>query len=258
MLLTGPDRLYVLYHTLFICIYTQKLSKINCNSAAPVLKYTRESAALRTELRCDMYIIGFCGGSSCGKSTAVNYLRNKFKENIALVAFDSYYVSRPDLVFEERKMINVDRPEAIDAEEIYRNLLLLREGKAIEQPVYSFETFLRENVTERTEPKPILLVDGIFSFYYEKIRELFDLKVFIDADVDVRLSRRILRDTEVRHRPLDYIIDQYFQKVKPMHEIYVEPYKKYADIIIPHNNNTDSDFRILESIVENVLQMKKY
>ncbi|MBQ8306436.1 MAG: uridine kinase [Blautia sp.] len=201
-----------------------------------------------------MYIIGLCGGSSSGKSTAVDFIQKKNGDQVALVAFDSYYISRPDLVFEERRMINVDEPAAIDKEEIIRNINLLREGKTIQQPIYSFETFLREAQTIETAPAPILLVDGIFSFYFEEIRELFDLKVFIDADVDVRLSRRILRDMNVRHRPLEYIIDQYFQKVKPMHEIYVEPYKKYADIIIPHNRNNDQDFRILGSIIDNVLK----
>ncbi len=200
-----------------------------------------------------MFIIGLCGGSSSGKSTAIEYLQKKFGDKAALVAFDSYYISRPDLVFEERKMINVDVPEAIDRGEILKNIQLLKEGKTIQQPVYSFETFLRESVTIETAPAPILLVDGIFSFYFEEIRNLFDLKVYIDADVDVRLSRRILRDMNVRHRPLEYIIDQYFTKVKPMHEVYVEPYKKYADIIIPHNRNDENDFRILGNLVQTFL-----
>lgn len=200
-----------------------------------------------------MFIIGLCGGSSSGKSTAIEYLQKKFGDKAALVAFDSYYISRPDLVFEERKMINVDVPEAIDRGEILQNIQLLKEGKTIQQPVYSFETFLRESVTIETAPAPILLVDGIFSFYFEEIRNLFDLKVYIDADVDVRLSRRILRDMNVRHRPLEYIIDQYFTKVKPMHEVYVEPYKKYADIIIPHNRNDENDFRILGNLVQTFL-----
>ena len=200
-----------------------------------------------------MFIIGLCGGSSSGKSTAIEYLQKKFGDKAALVAFDSYYISRPDLVFEERKMINVDVPEAIDRGEILKNIQLLKEGKTIQQPVYSFETFLRESVTIETAPAPILLVDGIFSFYFEEIRNLFDLKVYIDADVDVRLSRRILRDMNVRHRPLEYIIDQYFTKVKPMHEVYVEPYKKYADIIIPHNRNDENDFRVLGNLVQTFL-----
>lgn len=204
-----------------------------------------------------MFIIGLCGGSSSGKSTAIEYLQKKFGDKAALVAFDSYYISRPDLVFEERKMINVDVPEAIDRGEILKNIQLLKEGKTIQQPVYSFETFLRESVTIETAPAPILLVDGIFSFYFEEIRNLFDLKVYIDADVDVRLSRRILRDMNVRHRPLEYIIDQYFTKVKPMHEVYVEPYKKYADIIIPHNRNDENDFRILGNLVQTFLHEQK-
>ena len=204
-----------------------------------------------------MFIIGLCGGSSSGKSTAIEYLQKKFGDKAALVAFDSYYISRPDLVFEERKMINVDVPEAIDRGEILKNIQLLKEGKTIKQPVYSFETFLRESVTIETAPAPILLVDGIFSFYFEEIRNLFDLKVYIDADVDVRLSRRILRDMNVRHRPLEYIIDQYFTKVKPMHEVYVEPYKKYADIIIPHNRNDENDFRILGNLVQTFLHEQK-
>ena len=204
-----------------------------------------------------MFIIGLCGGSSSGKSTAIEYLQKKFGDKAALVAFDSYYISRPDLVFEERKMINVDVPEAIDRGEILKNIQLLKEGKTIQQPVYSFETFLRESVTIETAPAPILMVDGIFSFYFEEIRNLFDLKVYIDADVDVRLSRRILRDMNVRHRPLEYIIDQYFTKVKPMHEVYVEPYKKYADIIIPHNRNDENDFRVLGNLVQTFLHEQK-
>ena len=204
-----------------------------------------------------MFIIGLCGGSSSGKSTAIEYLQKRFGDKAALVAFDSYYISRPDLVFEERKMINVDVPEAIDRGEILKNIQLLKEGKTIQQPVYSFETFLRESVTIETAPAPILLVDGIFSFYFEEIRNLFDLKVYIDADVDVRLSRRILRDMNVRHRPLEYIIDQYFTKVKPMHEVYVEPYKKYADIIIPHNRNDENDFRVLGNLVQTFLHEQK-
>ena len=204
-----------------------------------------------------MFIIGLCGGSSSGKSTAIEYLQKKFGDKAALVAFDSYYISRPDLVFEERKMINVDVPEAIDRGEILKNIQLLKEGKTIQQPVYSFETFLRESVTIETAPAPILLVDGIFSFYFEEIRNLFDLKVYIDADVDVRRSRRILRDMNVRHRPLEYIIDQYFTKVKPMHEVYVEPYKKYADIIIPHNRNDENDFRVLGNLVQTFLHEQK-
>ncbi len=200
-----------------------------------------------------MYIIGLCGGTSSGKSTAATYLRKYFGDRLSYISADSYYISRPDLVFEERRLINVDEPSAIDFQEIIQNIRLLKEGQIIRQPVYSFETFLRENVTIETRPAPLLLVEGIFNFYYEEMRSLFDLKVFIDADVDVRLSRRILRDSTQRHRPLDYIISQYFTKVKPMHDIYVEPYKKYADIIIPHNENNDDDFKILARLAEAAL-----
>ena len=205
-----------------------------------------------------MLVIGIAGGSGSGKTTVVNAITQELNaKRVVVIPQDSYYKDSSDLSDEEKRAHNFDHPDAIDWELLCQQLSELKKGRTIQQPVYSFETFLRESVTIETAPAPILLVDGIFSFYFEEIRNLFDLKVYIDADVDVRLSRRILRDMNVRHRPLEYIIDQYFTKVKPMHEVYVEPYKKYADIIIPHNRNDENDFRILGNLVQTFLHEQK-
>ncbi len=201
-----------------------------------------------------MIIIGIGGGSSSGKTTIVKLLKQHFSNKIAVIDLDNYYFSREDLKFEQRKNINYDIPDSIEFYRVVENIKELKKGKTIKQPVFSFKTFLRENELTATEPMPILIVDGIFSLYFEELRKLYDIKVYVDVDSEIRFARRIIRDTTIHGRPIEFVIEQYFNKVKPMHDIYVEPCKKCADIIIPFYENSEKGVEFLIKMIEREIQ----
>lgn len=181
-------------------------------------------------------------------------MKQHFSNKIAVIELDNYYFSREELNFEQRKNINFDIPDSVEFYRVVENIKELKRGKTIKQPIFSFKTFLGENGLIVTEPMPILIVDGIFSLYFEELRKLYDIKVYVDVSSEIRFARRIIRDTTIHGRPIEFVIDQYFNKVKPMHDIYVEPCKKYADIIIPFYENSEKGVEFLIKMIEREIQ----
>jgi len=182
----------------------------------------------------DVVIIGVAGGTGSGKSTLVKRLQEAFKnDDVATICHDFYYKAHPELTYEERTKLNYDHPDAFDTWLLVEHIKALKEGKAIECPTYSFVEHNRTEKTMRIEPSKVIIVDGILIFENEELRNAMDIKVFVDTDADVRLARRILRDVRERGRSMESVITQYTTTVKPMHEQFVEPSKRYADVIIP-------------------------
>lgn len=178
-------------------------------------------------------IIGIAGGTGCGKSTMINRIKQEFSERITIISHDFYYKRHDDLSFEERKLLNYDHPNAFDTDLMLEHIKSLADGKSIERPVYDFTLHNRIDATVTVKPAKVIIVEGILIFESKELRDLFDIKVFIDTDADVRIIRRIIRDVKERGRTLDSVVNQYLTTVKPMHEQFVEPGKKFADIIVP-------------------------
>ncbi len=181
----------------------------------------------------DAIIIGIAGGTGCGKSTLINRIKEEFNDDICILSHDFYYKQHNDIPFEERKKINYDHPNAFDTDIMIQHIRDLAAGKTIERPVYDFTIHNRIDETVTVYPAKVIVVEGILIFENEELRNLCDIKIFVETDADVRIIRRILRDVQERGRMLDNIVEQYLTTVKPMHEMFVEPSKKYADIIIP-------------------------
>ncbi|GDX87919.1 uridine kinase [Gemmatimonadota bacterium] len=199
-------------------------------------------------------IIGVAGGSGSGKSTIARRIANGLAPaRVAVVDMDAYYRHRPDLTFDERKQLNWDHPDAVDIERFIADIDALAAGQAIDKPVYDYSTHLRSQHSERIPPADVVIVDGILLFTDERLRERCALKVFVDTDADERLIRRLRRDVEERGRPLDTIIDQYLTTVKPMHLQFVEPTKRYADMIVPRGGeNTVAIGMIISTLQQRI------
>ena len=183
-------------------------------------------------------IIGIAGGSGSGKSTvAKNVAELLTTSSVAFIDMDAYYKNFTSLSLDERRKLNWDHPDAFDYDLLCSHLEALTRRKAIDKPEYDFVTHLRRTEPTRVESADVIVIDGILLFVDDRVRELCDVKVFVDADADIRLIRRIERDTHVRGRPLDEIIEQYLSTVQPMHLQFVEPSKRYADIIVPRGGH---------------------
>ena len=178
-------------------------------------------------------IIGIAGGTGSGKTTLVDRLREQFGDDISVLPHDSYYAEHHSLSLEERRALNYDHPASFDTDRMIQVLQDLREGKTIHCPVYDYSIHDRVEETVELKPNKVILVEGILIFENRLLRELMDIKIFVDTDADVRILRRILRDVKDRGRSLDSVVSQYLTTVKPMHEQFVEPSKKYADVIVP-------------------------
>lgn len=178
-------------------------------------------------------VIGIAGGSGSGKTTLMKTLVERFGDNVSVLSHDNYYKRHDELTFEERSLLNYDEPEALDTSLMVYQLDQLRHGIAIDCPVYDFTLHNRSNETIRIEPQRVIIVEGIMIFVEPELRALMDIRIFVDTDADIRLCRRIKRDVTKRGRSLESVINQYKSTVKPMHEKYVEPSKKYADIVVP-------------------------
>lgn len=178
-------------------------------------------------------VIGIAGGTGSGKTTLVKKLAEYFGGKVTVLSHDNYYKCRDDLAFEERCKLNYDEPDAMDTSLMVYHLEQLRRGQAIDCPVYDFTQHNRSKETIRIEPKQVIIVEGILIFENEQLRNLMDMKIFVDADADTRLCRRIKRDVTRRGRSLESVLEQYEATVKPMHEKHVEPSKKYADVVVP-------------------------
>lgn len=177
-------------------------------------------------------IIGIAGGSGSGKTTLVQHLKDHFGENVTVIGHDSYYKRQEGKTYEERALQNYDHPDAFDTDLLIQHLRELKAGRSIRCPVYSYVDHNRTDQTVEIFPTKVLIVEGILIFQDPELRELFDIKIFVETDADERILRRCLRDVEERGRTLRSVVTQYLTTVKPMHEQYVEPSRKYADIIV--------------------------
>ncbi len=178
-------------------------------------------------------IIGIAGGTGSGKTTLVDRLKEQFGNDISVLTHDSYYAAHHDLSLEERQALNYDHPASFDTDQMIQDLEDLRGGKTIHCPVYDFAIQDRLEETQEVAPNKVILVEGILIFDNKALRDLMDIKLFVDTDADVRILRRIHRDVTQRGRTMDAVMEQYLSTVKPMHEQFVEPSKRYADLIIP-------------------------
>ena len=176
--------------------------------------------------------IGIAGGTGSGKTTLTRHLMDRFGEHVSIIYHDNYYRSNSCLSLEERAKLNYDHPDAFETDLLVRHLESLRRGEAIESPLYDFTVHDRKKETVTVHPSKVILVEGILVFENKALRDMMDIKIFVDTDADVRILRRILRDVKERGRSLDSVVTQYLTTVKPMHEQFVEPSKRYADIIV--------------------------
>ncbi|MAB48894.1 MAG: uridine kinase [Flavobacteriaceae bacterium] len=197
-----------------------------------------------------MLIIGIGGGTGCGKTTVVNTILKELPEGeVGVISQDSYYKDTSHLSFEERVKINFDHPRSIDFELLEKHLKDLKEGKSIDQPVYSFVKHNRTGDVIVTQPRKVMIVEGILILSHPEIRELFDIKIFVHADSDERLIRRLKRDITERGRDINEVLTRYQTTLKPMHQQFIEPMKEYADIIIPNNKYNTVAVDIVKTII---------
>ncbi len=185
----------------------------------------------------DCIIIGIAGGTGSGKSTFTNRLRDRFGDNITVIYHDNYYKRHDDIPFEERKKLNYDHPDALETDLLIEHIKRLRNGESVECPVYDYTVHNRSDKTVRIDPRKIILIEGILLLADPRLRSLLDIKIYVEADADERILRRILRDVKERGRDIDNIVEQYLTTVKPMHYLYVEPTRATADIVINSGMN---------------------
>lgn len=202
-----------------------------------------------------MLIIGIAGGTGSGKTTVVNQIIKELpKDEVCVISQDSYYKDTSHLSFKEREKINFDHPKAIDFDLLEQHLEELRKGKTIEQPVYSFVNHNRTEETITTHPKKVIIVEGILILTHPKVREMFDINIYVHADSDERLIRRLKRDMAERGRSLDEVLTRYQSTLKPMHQQFIEPTKEYADIIIPTNRYNNVAVVLIRNIINQKLK----
>lgn len=201
-----------------------------------------------------MLIIGIAGGTGSGKTTVVNKIVKELpSDEVCVISQDSYYKATDNLSYEERTKINFDHPRAIDFELIIKHLKKLKSGKTIDQPVYSFVTHNRTKDVVKTHPRKVIIVEGILIFNNEELRDLFDIKIFVHADTDERLIRRVRRDINERGRDINEVLSRYQDTLKPMHQQFIEPTKNFADIIIPNDRHNTVAIDILRTVISNKL-----
>ena len=201
----------------------------------------------------DILVLGIAGGSGSGKTTLMKNLIAEFQNDVTILSHDNYYKRHDELTYEERCLINYDEPAALETDLMARHLDQLRHGQAIDCPVYDFTQHNRSNETIRIEPRKVIIVEGILIFENQPLRDLMDIRIFVDTDADVRLCRRIKRDVNKRGRSIESVIEQYQQTVKPMHEKFVEPSKKKADIIIPEGGKNPVAYGMIIDRIEKFL-----
>ncbi|MDO4807739.1 MAG: uridine kinase [Coriobacteriales bacterium] len=181
----------------------------------------------------DIVVVGIAGGTGSGKTTFAHALAQRLGSDATVLTHDNYYRAHDDLTYEQRTHLNYDHPDAFETDLMVRHLAALKRGESVQVPVYDFTVHNRSQKTTLAVPSRIILVEGILIFHWPELRDLMDIKVFVDADADVRILRRALRDMDERGRSLQSVIDQYLVTVKPMHQQYVEPTKQFANIIVP-------------------------
>lgn len=196
-------------------------------------------------------VIGIAGGTGSGKSTFTKKLKAAFGDEVAVLYHDNYYRDQSDMTMEERKKINYDHPDAMETELLVRHLKELKAGKAIECPTYDYTQYTRAEAAVRVEPKKVILLEGILVLADEQLRELMDIKIYVEADADERILRRIIRDVKERGRDIEGVACQYLTTVKPMHYLYVDPTRSMADIVINSGMN-----QVAFELVKNMIQKK--
>ncbi len=197
-----------------------------------------------------MLIIGIAGGTGSGKTTVVNQIvKHLPTDEVCVISQDSYYKSTDNLSYDERTKINFDHPRAIDFDLIIEHLKQLKEGNTIDQPVYSFVTHNRTKDVVKTQPRKVLIIEGILIFNNKELRNLFDIKIFVHAETDERLIRRVRRDITERGRDIDEVLNRYQSTLKPMHQQFIEPTKNFADIIIPNDRYNTVAIDIIRSVI---------
>lgn len=201
----------------------------------------------------DVMIIGIAGGSGSGKTTIAQKIKDVFGGEVVILCHDYYYKSNNQIPLEERKKLNYDHPDSFDTDLLIEQLTSLKQGKSINHPVYSFVEHTRLEETVEVKPAKVIIVEGILIFENKQLCDLMDIKVFVDTDADVRIIRRLLRDVKERGRDLDSVVTQYLGTVKPMHEEFVDPSKKRADIIIPEGGANDVALNMLLEKIKNFI-----
>ncbi|HIT77171.1 MAG TPA: uridine kinase [Candidatus Limihabitans stercoravium] len=197
----------------------------------------------------DRLVIGIAGGTGSGKTTVARKLHQAFGKNAVILSHDYYYKANEGMSFEQRARLNYDHPNALDTQLLVEHITKLKRGEAIEHPTYNFSTYSRNEHWEHLEPAKIIIVEGILLFENKQLCDICDMKLFVDTDADVRFIRRLRRDVNKRGRTMESVIKQYMSTVKPMHEMFVEPSKRKADIIIPEGgHNTIAVSTIIDAI----------
>lgn len=182
-------------------------------------------------------IIGIAGGTGSGKSTFTRRLKEEFQKDVAVIYHDNYYRRQDEVPFEDRKKVNYDHPDSLETQLLLEHLRMLKDGRSIECPVYDYSQHNRSEQILKIEPRKIIIVEGILLLADKRIRDLLDIKIYVEADADERILRRIVRDVKERGRDIDNIVEQYLTTVKPMHYLYVEPTRALADIVINSGMN---------------------
>jgi uridine kinase len=205
-----------------------------------------------------MFIIGIAGGTGSGKSTVVRKIMESLPtEQVTVIPQDSYYKDSSHIEIEKRQEINFDHPYSLEFSLLVEHLDRLKSGEAIQQPIYSYLSCTRSSETKRVEPKKVVIVEGILILTHEPLRDLMDIKIYVDADSDDRLSRVIFRDITERGRSVEKVLERYEKTVKPMHLQFIEPTKRYADIIIPQGGNNQVAINVMKTIIEQRLLLTK-
>lgn len=198
-------------------------------------------------------VVGVAGGSASGKTTIVKKIQEYFGEDIVVLGHDSYYKAHNDMDYEARSQLNYDHPNSFDTERLVEDVQKLIKGQAVDIPVYDYTIHNRSDQTEHVEPKKLIIIEGFLILENKELRDLMDAKIFVDADADERLMRRIRRDTVERARSVTSILDQYEATVKPMYEAFVEPSKRYADVIIPRGGENMIGITMLQEYLKHLL-----
>lgn len=197
----------------------------------------------------DRIVIGLCGGTGSGKTTLANRIYKAFGDDALLLGMDCYYKNNPDMPYEDRVKINYDHPNAFDTDLFVTHLEMLRRGEKIIHLTYDFTKYLRADKWIETESKRVIITEGLLLFENKRIVDNLDIKIFVDTDADVRILRRILRDVKERGRSLDSVVKQYLTTVKPMHEMFIEPSKRVADVIVPEGGHNEVAFDMIFSAI---------